>query len=70
MRFDLLVLFFFFFIALPLESNVFVLIPADSDVTRRAPPIGIIDCLANLEQLRSSKKSIPFTDGLCILKLS
>ena len=51
---DLLDLFFFFVIALPLESNVVVLNSTDSLVTRSASPIGITDWMAIPEQLRSS----------------
>ena len=67
---DLLAFFFFFVIALPLESNVFVLNSTDSLVTRSASPIGINDWLAIPEQLSSSKKPVPLTTDLSLLKLS
>ena len=67
---DLLALFFFFVIALPLESNVCVLNSTDSLVTRSAFPIGITDRLAIPARLKSSKKPIPLTIDLRLLKLS
>ena len=67
---DLLAFFFFFVIALPLESNVCVLNSTDSLVTRSAFPIGITDRLAIPAHLRSAKKPIPLTIDLRLLKLS